>query len=105
MGNRGKAAGRFGLRTAPFVGFVPVRDLAVARDFYVGVLGLSMVDENPAAVVVESAGTTLRLTVVGELRPQPFTIAGWGVPDIHRAVASLVVGRRDLHALRRAESG
>jgi hypothetical protein len=48
-----------------------------------------MVDETPAAAVVESDGTPLRLTVVGE-RPQPFTIAGWGVPDIHRAVASLV---------------
>ncbi|HEV3280729.1 MAG TPA: VOC family protein [Acidimicrobiales bacterium] len=68
---------------------MPVRDLTVAREFYVGVLGLSVLDENPAAVAVESAGTTLRLTAVGELQPQPFTIAGWEVPDVHEAVASL----------------
>ena len=69
--------------------FIPVRDLAAARAFYVGTLGLPVTDENPFAVVLNAGGTVLRLTQVDDLRPQPFTIAGWVVPDIGAAVDAL----------------
>lgn len=61
------------LETPVFVAFVPVRDLTVARAFYVGTLGLTFREESPFAVVVDAHGTTLRLTQVPELHPQRFT--------------------------------
>ena len=74
---------------APFMAFVPVRDLAAARAFYGGTLGLPVIDENPFAVVLNAGGTLLRLTEVTDLQPQPFTIAGWEVADIGAAVDAL----------------
>jgi catechol 2,3-dioxygenase-like lactoylglutathione lyase family enzyme len=77
------------LEGARFVGFIPVRDLAVARDFYVDTLGMTLSDESLYAVVVDAHGTAVRLTQVPDLRPQPFTIAGWEVIDIRQEVDSL----------------
>ena len=77
------------LSGAPVMAFIPVRDLAAARAFYRGTLGLPVIDENPFAVVLKAGGTLLRLTEVDALRPQPFTIAGWEVPDIGAAVDAL----------------
>jgi catechol 2,3-dioxygenase-like lactoylglutathione lyase family enzyme len=73
----------------PFVGFVPVRDPSASRAFYERTLGLSVVESTPAAIVLDAGGTLLRLTPVGEFTPQPFTIAGWHVPDIHESVRAL----------------
>ena len=77
------------LEGAPFIGFIPVRDTSRARSFYEGVLGLRVVEETPFALVIDAHGTMLRLTGVPELTPQPFTIAGWQVPDITAAVREL----------------
>lgn len=83
--------GRFGpvLAGASFVGFIPVRDLAAARAFYEGTLGLTVVEHNPFALVLDANGTMLRVTPVPELAAQPFTIAGWAVPDIGATVRAL----------------
>jgi catechol 2,3-dioxygenase-like lactoylglutathione lyase family enzyme len=70
------------LDEAPFMGFIPVRDLAAARSFYEGILGLSVVEESPFATVMDAHGTSLRLSPVLDLVPQSFTIAGWKVPDV-----------------------
>jgi catechol 2,3-dioxygenase-like lactoylglutathione lyase family enzyme len=72
-----------------FVAFIPVRDLTVARHFYGEVLGLPVLEESPFDVVVDAMGTMLRLTKVEDLRIQPFTIAGWQVPDMRTAIDSL----------------
>jgi catechol 2,3-dioxygenase-like lactoylglutathione lyase family enzyme len=78
------------LADAAFIGFIPVRDLAAARDFYAGTLGLRVVDETPFALVLDAGGTMLRVTPVPEPAVvQPFTIAGWRVPGIDAAVRSL----------------
>jgi catechol 2,3-dioxygenase-like lactoylglutathione lyase family enzyme len=71
------------------VGFIPVRDAAAARSFYEGVLGLAVTEDTPFAVVVDANGTALRLTPVPELTVQPFTVAGWAVPDIGTTVQTL----------------
>jgi catechol 2,3-dioxygenase-like lactoylglutathione lyase family enzyme len=70
------------LENAPLIAFIPVTDLERARTFYVDTLGLEVTDESPFALVVDAHGTMLRLTPVGDLRPQPFTVVGWSVPDI-----------------------
>jgi catechol 2,3-dioxygenase-like lactoylglutathione lyase family enzyme len=77
------------LTGAPFIGFVPVRDVAAARDFYTETLGLPVLDDTPFALVLEAGGTMLRVTPVGELKAQPFTVAGWKVPDITATVRDL----------------
>ena len=68
------------LADASFIGFIPVRDLAVARAFYEGTLGLRVVDDTPFALVLDVGGTMVRLTPVPEPAARPFTIAGWKVP-------------------------
>lgn len=78
------------LAGAPFIGFIPVRDMSAARGFYEGILGLPVVEETPFALVLDAAGTMLRLTGVPELAAQPFTIAGWQVPDITATASGLV---------------
>jgi catechol 2,3-dioxygenase-like lactoylglutathione lyase family enzyme len=77
------------LAGAPFIGFIPVRDLTEARGFYEGILGLGVVEETPFAVVLDAGGTMLRLTAVPELAAQAFTIAGWQVPDIDATARQL----------------
>ncbi len=77
------------LAEAPFIGFIPVRDTAEARNFYEGTLGLHVVQDTPYALVIDANGTMLRLTAVPELTAQAFSIAGWQVPDITAAVRQL----------------
>lgn len=77
------------LASLHFVGFVPVAETAVARQFYEGVLGLPVLDDSPFAVVVDAHGTHVRLTAVPDFTPQPFTVAGWATADIGATVASL----------------
>ena len=86
-----RSAGMFGgmLADAAFIGFIPVRDLATARAFYAGTLGLRVVDETPFALVLDAGGTMLRVTPAPGLTPRPFTVAGWQVPDIEATVRAL----------------
>jgi catechol 2,3-dioxygenase-like lactoylglutathione lyase family enzyme len=78
------------LGAAPLVAFVPVTDVGRARAFYVDVLGLTVVEDTPFALVCNANGTTLRITPVGELSPQPFTVLGWSVDDIAATGRALV---------------
>ena len=72
------------------VAFAPTTDPAKARTFYEDVLGLRLVsDERPFALVFDANGTMLRVTVVPELKPQPFTILGWRVANIEATVDRL----------------
>jgi catechol 2,3-dioxygenase-like lactoylglutathione lyase family enzyme len=73
----------------PLMAFVPVGDLRAARSFYGELLGLRVTEESPYAVVLDAGGTMLRLTPVDGLRPQPFTIAGWVVPDMEASIERL----------------
>ena len=77
------------LAGAPFIGFIPVRDIFEARGFYTRVLGLRVLEDTPFAVVLDAGGTTLRLTPVPWLSVQPFTVAGWRVADITATVRDL----------------
>ena len=77
------------LADAPFIGFIPVRDLPAARAFYEGTLGLRVVDDTPFALVLDAGGTMLRVTPVPGLEARPFTVAGWNVADIAAVVRAL----------------
>jgi catechol 2,3-dioxygenase-like lactoylglutathione lyase family enzyme len=77
------------LPSARIVGFVQVTDRQKARQFYVDVLGLRYVSEDPFALVVDSNGTRIRIGEMPKLQPAQYTILGWEVPDIEAAVAEL----------------
>jgi catechol 2,3-dioxygenase-like lactoylglutathione lyase family enzyme len=99
------------------IAFAPTTDPAKARSFYAEVLGLRLVsDETPFALVFDANGTMLRVTIVPERHPAPFTVLGWSVRDIVLTVEQLtaagVVFQRyagmndaDPHAIWNAPSG
>lgn len=77
------------LGSARLTGFVATVDAARAREFYQVTLGLVLVTEDRFALVFDCGGTPLRVQILGEFRPQPFTVLGWEVADIRGAVATL----------------
>src|SRR5262249_47977915 len=64
-------------------------DVARAKDFYCGVLGLPLRHEDDYAVVVDAGGTSLRLAVVPQVPEPAGTNAGWLVGDITASVRTL----------------
>jgi catechol 2,3-dioxygenase-like lactoylglutathione lyase family enzyme len=73
------------------VAFVPSTDLERSRAFYEGVLGLELESQDGFACQFRAGSTRLRVTLVEELSPQPFTVLGFSVPDIEAAMAELDV--------------
>ena len=83
-------AQEFQLGEASIIGFVPTRDPDRAREFYRDRLGLRLLsDELPFALVFDANGTMLRVTIVKEFSPAPYTILGWRVHDIAAAAKAL----------------
>ena len=81
------------LATSEVIAFAATTDPARARAFYEDVLGLSVVEENAYACVVDAHGTMLRITTVSEVAHPGYTVLGWRVSDINEAVAQLEIGR------------
>src|SRR5215469_5460429 len=81
--------GKTMLPSAKIVGFIQVTDRGRAREFYVDVLGLKYVGEDPFALVVESNGTRIRIGEMPGLQPAQFTVLGWEVADMDAAVLDL----------------
>ena len=72
------------------IAFVPIVNIAKAKTYYGDVLGLTLArEEMPFALVFNANGTMLRLAIVGQLSPAPWTVLGWEVPDIDNAVRKL----------------
>jgi catechol 2,3-dioxygenase-like lactoylglutathione lyase family enzyme len=72
------------------VAFVGVSDLDSAQHFYGAVLGLELTDARPYALVHETPGSHLRITLVDEVRAAPYTVLGWVVADLEAEVDRLV---------------
>jgi len=81
--------GGWALESARAIAFVPATDLGRSRHFYEGVLGLEVLDVSDFACVFRLGGATLRVALVGELSPQPFTVLGWEVAAISETIAAL----------------
>src|ERR1043165_2878935 len=77
------------LGSSRIVAFAPTRNAKKARAFYEGVLGLKLVSEDKFALEFNANGTMLRVASVPKYEPHPFTILGWDVPDIGKAVTAL----------------
>ena len=77
------------MTSCDIIAFVAVRSVDVARGFYRDTLGLRLVSEDNFALVFDAKGTMLRATLVPEVKPAPYTVLGWRVPDIVAAVKQL----------------
>jgi catechol 2,3-dioxygenase-like lactoylglutathione lyase family enzyme len=69
------------LNNEKIMSFVGVSDADKARAFYRDTLGLTMLYEDGFALVFDVGGIMLRVTLVSEVRPQPYTVLGWQVSD------------------------
>jgi predicted enzyme related to lactoylglutathione lyase len=79
------------LTDARIVSFIGVSDLDAAELFYGGVLGLSLEDARPYALVAETVATQLRITAVAAVCAAPYTVLGWQVADLDGTVDELVI--------------
>jgi catechol 2,3-dioxygenase-like lactoylglutathione lyase family enzyme len=78
------------LGDARIVSFVGVSELDTAELFYGGLLGLSLEDVRPFALVADTGASQLRITAVGKVHAASHTVLGWQVDDIDRTVDELV---------------
>ena len=69
--------------------FIPTVKPDEARSFYRDILGLKLLSEDNFALEFEANGISLRVTIVQDLKIQPFTILGWDVDDIDSAIKQL----------------
>ena len=76
------------LGSTNIVAFVPTKDLAKARAFYEGVLGLRFVKDDGFALVMSANGIMVRVSKA-EFTPAQFTILGWKVTEIEKMAAEL----------------
>lgn len=60
-----------------------------AEDFYGDILGLTLMEEGPFAIVFRSGRTSVTIQKIESFSPFPFTSLGWQVPDIRAAVHQL----------------
>jgi catechol 2,3-dioxygenase-like lactoylglutathione lyase family enzyme len=77
------------LESSNIITFVATRDPARAKEFYGEILGLSLVADEPTALVYDANGTMLRITKLEEFSTAQYTVLGWIVSDIRRAVMEL----------------
>ena len=52
-------------------------------------LGLRLVAQEPTALVFEAGANMLRVSIVKDFQPAPFTVLGWDVDDIQTRVDEL----------------
>jgi catechol 2,3-dioxygenase-like lactoylglutathione lyase family enzyme len=84
LGEDGAVLGR-----ATVIAFTATRQPEAAKVFYRDQLGLRLVDESPYALVFRAGTTMLRVQLVEDFQPHPFTALGWDVTDIRATVGEL----------------
>ena len=69
--------------------FVPTLNPSKAKSFYSDILGLKLLSEDNYALEFDANGTSLRVIIVQELKPQLFTVLGWNVDEKCTIIKSL----------------
>ena len=77
------------LEDAELTAFVATTSFARARAFYRDTLGLLVLSEDSFALVFDCHGTQLRVSLVEQIAPAPYTVMGWKVADIEPLVERL----------------
>lgn len=76
--------------TSELIAFVGATDSDRVTAFYRDTLGLDLVSEEaPSTLVFETGDTMLRVSIVEEVTPAPYTVLGWEVEDIQETVGTL----------------
>ena len=70
--------------------FIPTINPERAKAFYKDALGLKFIYQDNFGVEFDANGTSLRINVVRDLQPYPFTVLGWDVKDIGLYIEALV---------------
>jgi len=71
------------------VGFVMTTRPEESKEFYSNKLGFRFVRDDGFALVFDAYGLMIRVGKMKEFTPQQFTVLGWQVSDIAKAVAEL----------------
>jgi catechol 2,3-dioxygenase-like lactoylglutathione lyase family enzyme len=77
------------LRDQKMKAFVPTTHPNEAKIFYRDTLGLKLIGEDNYALEFDVNGFLLRVAIVQQLNPHPFTALGWDVDDIKNEIAYL----------------
>jgi catechol 2,3-dioxygenase-like lactoylglutathione lyase family enzyme len=77
------------LTTSKVISFVATENPAAARKFYEETLGLTLISDDPFAIVFDANGTMLRVQKVQDLAPARYTALGWDVQDIRATIKEL----------------
>jgi catechol 2,3-dioxygenase-like lactoylglutathione lyase family enzyme len=80
------------LGSMDIIAFVPTRNRRKAREFFEATLGLRFISDDQFALVFDANGVMVRVvdvSGVGDYKPAPFTILGWSVSNVGKAVKDL----------------
>ena len=69
--------------------FIPTVKPVQSKQFYMNILGLKLVSEDEYGLEFESNSTLLRVSIVQEFNPQPFTVLGFKIKGIIAQVEKL----------------
>ena len=78
------------LPNTKLMAFASTKDPAKAKAFYGETLGLKLTSEDSFGIVFDSNGVMLRVSIVKDFTPHPFTVLGWQVADIRTSLRELV---------------
>ena len=77
------------LNKSKVISFVATINGANARKFYESTLELTLISDDPFALVFDANGTMLRVQKVQDLQPAQHTVLGWEVENIRAQVEQL----------------
>lgn len=69
--------------------FVPTVKPGEAKSFYKDILGLKLLSEDNYALEFDANGTSVRIIIVQDLKPYPFTVLGWNIDNIISVIKQL----------------
>jgi len=78
------------LNHSKVISFAATTKPALAKKFYKNSLGLSLIEDNPFALVFDANGTMLRVQKVQSHSPAQHTVLGWEVDDLDAAIQRMI---------------
>jgi hypothetical protein len=79
------------LDNQPIMAFVATTDAAKARPFYEDVLGLPVRASDPYGINFGMGDRYLRMSIVRDFKPAPWSVLSWVVADIKKMIAALTL--------------
>ena len=77
------------IESVAFIAFTGTARPELAKKFYRDSLGFRQIEESAQDLVFDTGRTMLRITILENFAPQPFTVLGWAVADLEREMDRL----------------